>query len=225
MLFFSRNGKRPLYLITGADSTHAKSLLQFLASARKHERRTRIVVYDLGLTKAQRKDVLNECHNGSVERFPYEHFPAFFDIKVKAGEYAWKPVIIAMEMAKSLDPVCWMDAGNVIHSPLRRLRDEIASRGFYSGPSLGTVRDWIHPGMLSMLAIPNGLYSDRPILNAACVGFDPLVPQAAALAAEWAHCALKREIIAPPGSDRSNHRQDQALLTILAYRSKIIDAP
>jgi len=28
-------------------------------------------------------------------------------------------------------------------------------------------------------------------------------------------CALRRECIAPEGSDRSNHRQDQAVLTIL----------
>jgi hypothetical protein len=35
---------------------------------------------------------------------------------------------------------------------------------------------------------------------------------------EWCECTLRRECIAPEGSDRSNHRQDQAVFTILYYK-------
>jgi hypothetical protein len=39
------------------------------------------------------------------------------------------------------------------------------------------------------------------------------------LARPWYECALTRQCIAPDGSNRRNHRQDQAALTVLAYLS------
>lgn len=36
----------------------------------------------------------------------------------------------------------------------------------------------------------------------------------------WYLCSLTRQCIAPDGSDRSNHRQDQAALTVLAALTK-----
>ena len=39
------------------------------------------------------------------------------------------------------------------------------------------------------------------------------------LARPWYECSLIRQCIAPNGSDRSNHRQDQAALTVLAILS------
>jgi hypothetical protein len=38
------------------------------------------------------------------------------------------------------------------------------------------------------------------------------------LVREWAACALRKECIAPAGSSRANHRQDQSALSILAQR-------
>ena len=49
-------------------------------------------------------------------------------------------------------------------------------------------------------------------------GFDYARPAARDLVEQWKRLALVRECIAPDGANRRNHRFDQALLTILAYR-------
>ena len=214
-----------MYLVTGANYTHGRSLLQLLGSIRQWEPQTRVVVYDLGLTRKQRRAVLDSDLNGSVEAFPWNEYPGFFDINVNRGEYAWKPALIARELQKSDAPLCWMDAGNVVLLPLRDIREELAQHGFYSAPSRGTVLQWTHPLMFKALGLPPDFCADRRNLSGACIAFDPKHLRARALIEEWARLAEDKEMIAPPGSSRKNHRQDQALLTVLAYRSGIISEP
>ena len=38
---------------------------------------------------------------------------------------------------------------------------------------------------------------------------------------KWKELALVKECIAPVGSNRSNHRQDQSILSILIYQSTL----
>ena len=77
--------------------------------------------------------------------------------------------------------------------------------------------------MLAWLGVPedwDGL--SKRNLNGACVAFDTRNQEVMAVISEWGRCALIKDCIAPPGSSRANHRQDQALLTVLAYRSGLI---
>jgi hypothetical protein len=192
--------------------------MDFLASARKHEPETRVVVYDLGLTPAER-NALETNFPYDVRTFDYSRYPAFFDIRVNAGEYAWKPAIIREVASETADIVCWMDAGHIILRPLTGLRWETRRIGHYSPHSLGTIADWTHPGMLSYLGLPPDWRSLSPNLSGGTVAFDMRNPAGARLLNEWADLALIKECIAPEGSSRANHRQDQALLSVLAYRA------
>jgi hypothetical protein len=45
-----------LILVSGSDSSHAKSLLQWFKSAIEHEPDSDIVIYDLGLTPEQKNN-------------------------------------------------------------------------------------------------------------------------------------------------------------------------
>ena len=54
--------------------------------------------------------------------------------------------------------------------------------------------------------------------NAAIIGINYNVDWVRRLVKEWRDLALVKECICPDGSDRSNHRQDQAVLTILFYK-------
>jgi hypothetical protein len=53
--------------------------------------------------------------------------------------------------------------------------------------------------------------------DGAIVGVDLTNQGAVRVLEEWAHLAQQKDCIAPPGSDRENHRQDQAVLTLLYY--------
>jgi hypothetical protein len=213
----SRPAEAGMILVTGADYSHGLSLRQFLASVRRFEPKMRTIVYDLGLTLGQRWRIRSEFPNLELRRFAFERFPAHLNIKVRAGEYAWKPVIVFEVLQEAQGPVCWMDAGNILTGPLTALRAAVRSCGFYSPASTGSVCDWTHPKMLAFFGLDQAWGRDRANLNGACVVFDPACEAAVALAKKWSEGALNKDCIAPQGCDLSNHRYDQALLTVLAH--------
>jgi hypothetical protein len=206
-----------MLLVTGADYTHGRSLQQLLASVRRFEPDMCTIVYDLGLTPRQRRRIRTRFPNFELRRFEFERYPAHLNIKVRAGEYAWKPVILWSLLATAHEPVCWMDAGNILTGSLAALRAAVRKSGFYSPRSRGSIADWTHPKMLEFFGVDEAWAQDRANLNGACVAFDPDCSAARELAKKWQEGALNKECIAPEGSDRSNHRQDQALLTVLAH--------
>lgn len=53
--------------------------------------------------------------------------------------------------------------------------------------------------------------------NGAMVGFSNRNQAALDMLQAWADCSMVRQCIAPLGSSRENHRQDQAVLTLLAH--------
>lgn len=208
---------RDLVLVSGADQSHAKSLLQFVRSVRDMEPSARLVVYDLGLTEASRQAVASTYPPAMLRTFEYERYPPWMHIKVATGSYAWKPVILAEVMEDFGLPTCWMDAGNVITKPLVSVRRLLATVGFYCPYSTGRIADWTHPETLRFLGADARLLN-RLNLHGACVGVNPAKREARDLICRWRDCALQKDCIAPAGSSRANHRQDQAVLTVLAHQ-------
>ena len=56
--------------------------------------------------------------------------------------------------------------------------------------------------------------------NAACLGFNTKNDIVKGFITEFYNYSCIKECIAPEGSNRFNHRQDQAILTILYYKYK-----
>jgi hypothetical protein len=206
-----------LILVTGSDSSHAKSLFQFLASISKHEPNLKTIVFDLGLSESDREKIRGNFPAAELRLFDYSKYPAYFNIKINAGEYAWKPVIICDVLNEFKSRVCWMDAGNKLTSRLTWIRKITGAIGIYSPQSNGTIADWTHPKTLEFLKA-SPLLLDRPNLNGACIAANYRHPQVRELINQWKACALTKECIAPAGSSRQNHRQDQAVLSVLAQQ-------
>lgn len=206
-----------LTLVTAADTSHAQSLLNFLVSVQRHEPGTRVVIYDLGMTHAELAE-LKSRFGYEVRTFDFAKYPAFFNIGIASGEYAWKSQLVRDVALETSEILCWMDAGNIVIEPLSRIRREALRSGYYCPQSAGTVSDWTHPGTLSYFGLPATWKSKLPNLNTACVAFDMRSSLGTKLVHEWAEYATVCECIAPAGSSRANHRQDQALFTVLAYR-------
>jgi hypothetical protein len=210
---------RDAVIVTGCDSTHFRSALNLLASIERHEPSTPVSFWDLGLAADDRRALAERYPRVSVNSFPYDDYPDYFQIGTSAGQYAWKPVIVETEVAKADSRiVAWLDAGDLVDRRLTWLRRLADGSGLYSPSSPGTVRTWTHPGTLTRLRADEALL-DLPNLNGAIVALDAANPRARALATRWSQCAQDLECIAPAGSDRSNHRQDQAVLTVLAHQS------
>lgn len=212
--------RHQLVVVTGADSSHYKSLCQFLASLFSYEPEIKVIVFDLGLADSARQYLKETFPKAEMRLFDYSRYPDYFNIAVNAGEYAWKPVILHNILHEFKCCVCWMDAGNVVIKHLSWLRRITRAAGMYSPLSSGCISDWTHPKTLEFLnASDDILY--KPNLNGACVAVCYRNAKARDLVTQWKQCALAKECIAPTGSSRQNHRQDQAVLSVIAHQSGI----
>ncbi|WP_421944665.1 DUF1647 domain-containing protein [Pedobacter sp.] len=210
-----------LNIITGANSSHYRSAIQLLSSISKFESIKYTYFYDLGLTSEERNNLQYLFPDLNIRLFNYEKYPSFFKIDINQGEYAWKPTILK-EISKELNSqFVWMDAGNLLKEPLFKMRYILNKYGFYSPKSPGLVIEWTHPTSISsILHHSKNLYKSN--LTGGAVAFDTRNEKAMALLSEWSELALQKEMFAPTGSNKKNHRQDQAILTLLAYNHKIL---
>jgi hypothetical protein len=215
-------------VVTAASSNHFGALRYLLESLRALK--ARVECYDLGLAAAE-VAALPRWDGFFYHKFDYGAYPPHFDVRVAAGEYAWKPAIVA-EVVERLRAeggeadVLWADAGTYVDAlePIAaRIR---ASRGVWLRRSSGTMRDWTHPGMFAFLGENAADFAGLPNADATLIGFATGHPSPEIRAsvydriiAPWKMCALSRACIAPDGSSRRNHRQDQAVLSYLIHKA------
>lgn len=207
-----------LHIVTAADSSHGDSLIQLLGSIYIHEPQATVEVVDMGLSNEQLRNIGNLFPElkMKISEFHFEKYPSFFNVKVNAGEYAWKPIIIYNSSLETNSRVLlWLDAGDVITGKLIAERHAVIKYGFWSPKSAGTIREWTHSGLLSKFGFSPKQLGSRNF-NGAIVGFCPGGSKGQLLLELWALTAMQKSWIAPEGSNRENHRQDQALLSVLA---------
>jgi hypothetical protein len=215
-------------VVTAASSNHFGALAQMLRSLRRLD--ARVECYDLGLTAREAK-ALPRWDRFFYHGFDYAAYPAHMNVDVNAGEYAWKPVIVAevidrARAARDASDVLWADAGCYFHE-LQPIADRIAhGSGLWVRRSPGTMQQWTHPLMFDFLGADAAAYGPKPNADATLVGFavgsaPPHVREAVYrdVVLPWKACAMERDCIAPPGSSRRNHRQDQAVLSYLVHRA------
>jgi hypothetical protein len=215
-------------VVTAASSNHAGALRYLLDSLRALD--ARVEWYDLGLTSAER-EAMPRWDRCFYHRFDYDAYPPHMNVRVNAGEYAWKPAIVVdvidrLRASGAADDVVWADAGSYFHTlaPLaERLR---ASDGLYLRASSGTMQQWTHPGTFAYLETNPIVYASKPNADATLVGFATGHESSSIrervyqdVIAPWKACAMEKACIAPAGSSRKNHRQDQAVLSLLVHRS------
>lgn len=159
--------------------------------------------------------------NVEVRLFDWSAYPSWMRINEDlgyfggTGEYAWKAVMVHTVL-RERGIVIWGDAGDRFHdteSLIGTLR-VLNATGFVSRNSHGFVYTRTHPLTLKYFRANIPAIWDMENCEAAMVGFT--LKKYTELARPWYDCSTTRQCIAPDGSDRSNHRQDQAALTTLS---------
>jgi hypothetical protein len=180
----------------------------------------RTTVWNLGLS-GEVEATIASMGWVDLRAFNYDDYPDYFDIGIDAGQYAWKPTIINEMNAGEAKLLVWLDAGCLVLGKLTWLRKIVGKLGFFSPHSSGSLKKWTHPGTLEKLRFTGdpSLFGN---LAATVVGYRTDIPKAVALIQKWARCALDQDCIAPTGSSRLNHRQDQAVLSVLANQGGFI---
>jgi hypothetical protein len=200
-------------IVTAASSNHFRSLLQFLGTVPNGPR---VIVYDIGMTDAERSQLPSRA---TVRMFDFQAYPSFVRLtSPDAGAYAWKPVIVYDVCREFGGIVIWCDAGNKIQN-LPALVNATEVCGVYSAVSAGTYREWTHPTAMRNLPGSDAFLTQN-MRNAACVGIHCSNGTSQYLVHDWKTLALRNEISLPPGANRLNHRHDQSILTYLIYAYK-----
>jgi Protein of unknown function (DUF1647) len=197
--------------VTAASENHYKSLLNLIKSVDTFCPGTKMIVYDLGLNG---KPVPNHV---IYRNFNYEAYPSWIHVHQPcAGQYAWKPIMID-EVCQEGGIVVWCDAGNLITRPIDWLVSFVKRFGIYTPTSEGPLTHLCHTNTLDLIGVPHDkrMFPNR---NAACIAIDTSNHLAMDLLRQWKLYSLDKNVIAPCGSDRSNHRQDQSVLSCLYYK-------
>ncbi|KAI9318933.1 hypothetical protein BX666DRAFT_1854564 [Dichotomocladium elegans] len=220
----------PYTIVTASSANHLCALESFLYSLNdlRPEVREfpRIVVYNIGMNRTQLPvldQLLSHGYMDELITFDYFKYPRFWDVAINAGEYAWKTGIVHEAAEKYPDQVLlWLDAGDLVTADFLIHAPDMVRKhgGFWSPRSSTRMSRWTHPGMFAYFNEDPAIYAHYRNCNGAAVGFDLANSTARAIVDAWYQCGLDKNCIAPPGSSRLNHRQDQAVLTYLAYKNK-----
>ncbi|KAF9433470.1 hypothetical protein BGZ76_009420 [Entomortierella beljakovae] len=222
-------------IVTAASYNHFCALESFLYSLselleglERTEMRPTVVVYNLGGMTIEQLDKLEYLRENQYiddfQEFNYEKYPAFWDINVSRGEYGWKAGVIKEVADKYRGHLLWLDSGNMLALDfLRYLPGYLDKFGFWSPQSSGSFRQYTHPGLPQFYGDTIDTYAQETNCNGAAIAFDTSNESIYnGLLKEWYACSSIKECIAPAGSSRSNHRQDQAALTYLVKKMHFV---
>ena len=211
-----------LTLVTGANSgIYFKYLKQVLNNtiqvSNSKNVEIRIIVYNLGMNESEIKEI-KLFQYVTLENFDFNKYPEHVSLEKYYGHncsYAWKPIIIYDVCEKYGGLVHWLDTRN-LYSNFNNLIEILETEYIYTPISSGTMDRWTHPTCLKYM--DGDRFKNYSPRNAAIIGINYNIDWVRKLIKEWRDLALIKECICPDGSDRSNHRQDQAVLTILFYK-------
>ena len=217
-----------MIIVSGASNNHYKSLIQFINSVLSFYPNNKfsdtetitLVIYNLDITENKWRELMQQFTQSHIiyKVFDYSKYPSYLNININAGEYAWKPVCIYDTCQEyNNETILWMDSGNKLTRKLDKMNEYILQNGIYSNYSSETIKFWSYPKTLEYMKCDLGLYH-RINRNAACMGYNYKLSWVKDFVKEFYNLALIKDCIAPEGSSRSNHRQDQAVFSILYYQ-------
>jgi len=215
---------KKLTIVTAADESHYKSAKQLIISVQKTNKD--VVIYFYDLEKESNFNIESiESSNFIYRKFDYSEYPSFFskkyfseyDNSYKLGYYAWKGVIVNIVAREVSGILVWCDAGNVVKKKLSTIKKLVNHKKFYSPISSNRVVNWTYPTLIKDLNLSKEILNKRNLWSC-FVCFDLTSKIGREMANCWSEWSQKQNLVAPIGSNRSNHRQDQTLITLLYYK-------
>ena len=207
-------------IVTAADERYFRTLCQFIYTFRRQKeyQNSAFICYDLGFLPKQ-VEYLNRLMKKTprlmLRKFDFGLYPDFVQLSYKT--YSFKPIIIQKVLDEVKGSVLWMDSATILRQPLHKVWAYIHAHGLYTPKGTSRLKDWTVQETLDYMSVSPSRYGKTNLAGGVC-GFSHAHSDARQLVADWARYALIHECIKPKGADRSNHRDDQSLLTILVYQ-------
>ncbi len=212
------------HIITGCNSLYFKLWINLYNSIQHFFPNSKIYFFDLGISDDEIK-YLEKCKI-IYYKFDFNKYEDWVNINNNAGQWAWKSQCIKYIVDNiNIDNdirqyVAWFDSRNLLKSNLEYIFKFIDTNGIFTDTTDGTVQKWTVPKTIQYLNADK--YINLNMRNAALPIFNINIKWVRDFINEYAKLSLIKDCISPEGSDRSNHRQDQSILTILYYKYKDI---
>jgi hypothetical protein len=110
----------------------------------------------------------------------------------------------------------WIDSANLLYNSTLEIEILIHNTKVYSPYSSEDIKTFCHPLTIERMKYDGSLNLD--MLSGGCIGVDTNTHIGLCFLKDFVSLCLKKEIIIPEGSNKSNHRQDQSVLTILYWQ-------
>ncbi|MGA8260697.1 MAG: glycosyltransferase family 10 [Arenicellales bacterium] len=213
---------RFMVFVTAVSPRYFPALKNLVGSIHYWAPDRRVVVYNLGLEIAQLAEI-DRWRNTTVVR---EFLPGDAPPHVRVlHTYAWKPVAIGHAIGHH-DAILWIDAGSDLRSPPDAMLHYLETDGhfFVQGQDLDMTL-MSHDGCYEALGATKSEFKDLQHFAGNLQGYVRDGRAHRRVLRPLVEHALEQECIAPAGSNLSNHRFDQTLLSILIYRSGLDVVP
>ena len=222
-----------LVVVTSVSSNHFEESKDMIASVQKYLPHSKIIFYDLGLTKKERLEVSKYC-NVELRPVSWDKYPPHVKSLKK---YAWKPLVVN-EVAEEYDLIMYGDSSiRMLSSDMGPVLGSLIEVPFLDIYVLGhKIISYTHDGTISYLKYPP---SHKDMVNWGTLqggAWIMLLNQDMKenVLKPWVDCALHEQCIAPNGSALSPcqnekigyytgkyigcHRYDQSALNIILAR-------
>lgn len=207
-----------IVFLSAIDKNFYENFLIFAKSYYKHLENS-LILYDLGLEKIQINEIKKQFPQIKLKKFNFDKYPSFISEYTdgKLGQYAWKPIVIHETLFHYKCKVVWIDGGSVVTKKILNLKIFLTAIGLLSPISSNRLVDWTHPKTIDIIGLDTKYFNKRNF-SGGLVCFDYNYDNANKISKEWFKFALNQDCISPESSNRSNHRQDQAILSVLFYK-------
>jgi len=178
----------------------------------------RVLVYNLGLTDWE-KQRLNHVRKVTVLEFP-DYVRDFYEGYLTPKQYAWKPCCIK-EAGNDGDLVFWLDSGIACLRNIREIYEEIDHEHIFlvGNSNNHPVRTHLSPECERAMRVTEE-EKDAPMISAGIQGYkvNGFYQDYADEAFHWSQ--VKEAV----HGSHANHRHDQTVYSILAYRHGLSDS-
>jgi len=148
----------------------------------------------------------------------------------KLDSYGWKVAAIA-DSLKVFESVLWLDTSQQLYEHVNDhiLKHIVHDGYFFVGTAYYKYKktEWTYSSILRFYNTSAHVFSgnDDFLVVPGAIGFHKNSLVTNHVLACWLKCALNLDCIAPPGSNKSNHRQDQTALQLCMYAPGFLKYP
>ena len=229
-----KNHFSELLVMTGSSDNHALGSFNVLYSFLLSDPYCSLIYIDLGLSSeffnilSAHFETLGQIQakmgsNGflAYRKFNWKSFPSWMNLYTNTaqhGGYSWKSIPITDAFFEWKGLFSWQDAGNVVTDGISREVSFARQYGMYACRSAGTISRWTYKDTRSFLSknrLVKRNYAKDPNCATGSLYFDYKHEYIHDLMMKFKQCVYTQKCVSPRGSNMKNHRQEQAVMSML----------